>query len=125
MQSKLLRWATTALLALTIAATSAQAQTPRSAVIGFSRPTQYTDGTAVSASTALSYKVLQGAKGSASKPVVATITGTSTTINTGLQPGETCWQIVVVANGVDSAPSNEACKSFAFPATEAVTITVT
>jgi hypothetical protein len=103
---------------------AAIAQTPRTATITFTRPTAYTDGSVVSATTALSYKVFQGAKGSTSKALVGTITATNTTISSGLQPGETCWQVVVVANGVDSAPSGEACKTFAFPPTEAVTITV-
>jgi hypothetical protein len=102
----------------------ASAQTPRTATITFTRPTAYTDGTPVATSTALSYKVFQGAKGSTSKALVGTITATNTTISSGLQPGETCWQIVVVANGVDSAASGEACKTFSFPPTEAVTITV-
>lgn len=102
---------------------AASAQTTRTAVISFTRPTNYVDGTTVAASTTLSYRVLQGPKGGA-KTAVGTITGTSTTITSGLQPGETCWSIIVIANGVDSAPSNEACKTFAFPATEAVTITV-
>src|SRR5687767_13360218 len=113
-------------LAITLLLLSAvaSAQTPRSATITFSRPTKYTDGTDIATGTALSYKVLQGAKGTA-KTVVGTITATATTINAGLQPGETCWQIIVVANGVESAASNEACKTFPFPSTEAVTITVT
>jgi hypothetical protein len=110
---------------LLLAVFPAMAQTTRTAVITFTRPAVYTDGTAVAASTVLSYKVYQGAKGSTSKPVVATITATATTINSGLQPGETCWQISTVANGIESALSNEACKTFPFPATEAVTITVT
>lgn len=112
-----------ALLLVAIGIT-AQAQTPRTAVISYVRPLKYVDGTDVLAATVLSYNVYQGAKGT-TKPKVATITGTSTTINTGLQPGETCWQISTVANGVESALSNESCKTFTFPATEAVTITVT
>jgi hypothetical protein len=71
----------------------------------------------------LSYKLFQGGKGAA-KTQVATIDKSPVTINTGLQPGETCWELVVVANGVESERSNEACKSFAFPATEKVIITV-
>lgn len=102
----------------------AMAQDPRTATISFSRPTHYVDGSAIAPGTPLSYIVLQGAKGAA-KERVATITGTSTTVNSGLQPGETCFQIIAVANGVESAPSNEGCKAFPYPATEAVIITVT
>jgi hypothetical protein len=103
----------------------ANAQTARTATITFTRPTHYVDGTPIPAGTVLTYKVLQGARGSTNKPQVATITATATTINSGLQPGETCWQLITVANGVDSAVSNEGCKTFAWPATEPVTITVT
>lgn len=101
----------------------AQAQTPRQAVISFSAPTKYVDGSSIAAGTALSYRVFQGAKG-ATKVLVGTITATTETITSGLQPGETCWQVSVVANGVESAQSEEACKSFPWPATETVTITV-
>lgn len=101
------------------------AQTTRTATITFTRPATYTDGSTIPTGTAISYEVLQGAKGSTTKPIVATITNVSTTISTGLQPGETCWQVVAVINGVKSAVSNEACKTFPFPIPEAVTITVT
>jgi hypothetical protein len=112
-------------LGLMLYAKTADAQTPRAAVITFTKPTEYTDGTPIAASTTLTYNVYQGAKGSTSKAKVATITATATTINSGLLPGETCWQVSVVANGVESALSNEACKTFAWPAAETVTITVT
>lgn len=101
----------------------AAAQT-RTATITFTRPTKYVDGTDIAAGTTVTYNVYQGAKG-ATKTKVATISATATTINTGLQPGETCWQVTAVANGVESAMSNEACKTFPWPATEPVTITVT
>lgn len=104
--------------------TVANAQTPRTASISFVRPTHYVDGTVVAEGTVLTYNVYQGPRG-ANKPQVATITATTTTISTGLQPGETCWQVTVIANGKESAPSNEACKTFEWAATETVTITVT
>jgi len=112
-------------LALLFVAFTAVAQTARTATITFTRPAQYSDGTALGTGVAVSYNVYQGAKGSTSKPKVGTITGTATTISSGLQPGETCWQVTSVANGVESAQSNEACKTFAFPAPDVVTITVT
>jgi hypothetical protein len=101
------------------------AQTARTATITLTAPTQYTDGTTIASSAAISYRVYQGAKGSTSKALVGTITSTSTTINSGLQAGqEYCWQVTAVINGVESAQSNEGCKSFAFPTPNAVTITV-
>lgn len=103
----------------------ANAQGTRTAMITFTRPTAYTDGTSLPTSVVVSYSVYQGAKGSTTKPKVATITSTATTISTGLAPGETCWQVTAIANGVESALSNEACKTFAFPAPDVVTITVT
>lgn len=111
--------------ALVFLASPLNAQTTRTATITFTKPTKYTDGTDIAAGTAVTYNVYQGAKGSTSKSKVATITATATTINSGLQPGETCWQVTAVANGVESEMSNEGCKTFAYPATEAITITVT
>jgi hypothetical protein len=132
----------------------AMAQTPRTATITFTRAEKYTDGTDIPATLPLSYEVWQGPRGACAftdgtvatgyagvavsatckKTKVGTITSTSTTINTGLQPGESCWQIATIANGVrgqlsaESAPgatANSTCKTFAFPAPETVTITVT
>ena len=122
---RLFSYAMTALGILVLVAISAavQAQEPRTAVISFDAPTEYIDGTPIAPGTVIEYRVYQGAKGSG-KPQVATITGTSTTINTGLQPGETCWQVSAVANGRESDLSNEGCKTFEFPATKAITITV-
>lgn len=114
-----------AVMAFVAVLRNADAQSARTATITFTRPAKYVDGTDIAAGTVISYNVYQGAKGSTGKAKVATITATATTINTGLQPGETCWQITAVANGVESAQSGEACKTFAFPATEPVTITVT
>ena len=101
----------------------ANAQT-RTATITFSRPTRYVDGSTIPTGTAITYNLYQGAKGS-TKPKVGTITGTSTTVNTGLPVGEVCWQVSAIANGVESGLSGEGCKTFAQPATETVTITVT
>lgn len=130
----------------------AQSQ-PRTATITFQRPTKYTDGTDIPASVVISYEVWQGPRGACAftdpiagtggytgavvnsgctKTKVSTITGTSTTINTGLQPGETCWQLAAIAQGPkgqlspESAPGAavSSCKTFLFPAPDVVTITV-
>jgi hypothetical protein len=112
------------LAALLLAAFPALAQTARTATISFARPTAYVDGTSLGSSVAVSYRVYQGVKGSTSKSLVGTVTSTSTSVTSGIPPGETCWQVGVVANGVESALSNEACKTFAFPSPETVIITV-
>lgn len=107
-----------------LAVSAVQAQETRTATITFARPTHYVDGTEITAGIAVTYNVYQGARGS-TKTLAGTITATATTINSGLQPGETCWQVTAVANGVESAMSNEGCKTFPWPATQTVIITVT
>ena len=87
-------------LAALLFSVSALAQTPRQAVITYQRPTAYTDGSVLDASVAVSYGVYQGAKGSA-KTKIGTITSIQTTITTGLQPGETCWEVTAIANGIE------------------------
>lgn len=121
--------ATLAILALLVAlawidAASAQGDAPRTATITFRRPVQYVDGTPISPDTEITYRLYQGARG-AEKQRVAEFSGTSTTVNSGLKPGETCWQVSAVANGVESELSNEGCKTFPLPAAEPVIITVT
>lgn len=110
-----------ALAALLAVATTAHAQT-RTATISFERPTKYTDDSDIAASTPVSYRVYQGAKGQ-TKTLVGTITSTNTTISSGLQAGEYCWEVTAVVGTEESSRSNEACKSF--KAAQTVTITVT
>lgn len=111
------------LIMLAIAFGVAHAQEPRTATIIFTAPTHYVDGTPIDADTPLSYHVYQGERGG-QKQRVATITETAATIDTGLPPGETCWEVTAVANGVESARSNEGCKFFPWPAPQTITITV-
>lgn len=104
----------------------ATAQVVRQATVTFAAPTKYTDGSSIPAGTAITYRVYQGSKGQANKPLIGTITTTSATVSAGLQAGtEYCWQVSAVINGQESALSNEACKSFPALAPEAVTITIT
>jgi hypothetical protein len=114
-----------AILVASCVFTIANAQTARTATITFSAPTEYTDGTSIATGAAISYRVYQGAR-TGTKTQVGTITSTSTTINSGLQAGqEYCWEVTAVINGQESARSNQACKAFAFPTPDTVTITVT
>lgn len=111
-------------LALGTGLVATQAMAVEPAVISFTAPTKYTDGSAIEAGTAISYDVLQALKG-ATKVKVATITATSATISTGLLAGsEYCFQVVAVINGQASAPSNESCKLIPLPVPTAVVITV-
>jgi hypothetical protein len=92
------------------------------AVISFTAPTTYTDGTPITA--VLSYGVYQALQGQP-KVKVATVLTTTSTITTGLLSGKTyCWQVTAIDGAQESAMSNEACKTFAPPIPNAVTITV-
>lgn len=94
------------------------------AVINFSAPTTYTDGTPIAAGTVVTYGVYQAPQG---QPLVkvATITGTTTTITTGLTPGATfCFAVTALIAGQESAQSNQVCKLSSFPVPSPVTITV-
>lgn len=102
---------------------SAVAQEPRTAVISFDAVTTYADGTPIEAGTVVEYRLYQGLRGS-EKVLVAQFSGTEFAVNTGLPPGETCWQVTAVAHDRESEASNEACKTFAWPAPSRVTITV-
>lgn len=126
--SRMARWGVIALLAAVLACTMirlAEAQETRSATITFYAPTKYTDGSSIAQGTQITYRLYQGEKGQ-TKTLAATLTSTATKVSTGLQAGkEYCWQVTAVINGQESERSNEACKAFAFPIPETVTITVT
>jgi len=113
-----------AILMVSCVFTIANAQTARTATITFAKPTKYIDGTDIAPNAVVTYRLYQGARGE-QKTQVTEFTGTATQVNSGLQPGEMCWQVSAVANGKESELSNEGCKTFEFPATEPVTITVT
>src|SRR5690606_17138125 len=100
-----------------------QAEEARIATITFDAPLKDVDGTDIAPGTVITYKLYQGSRGS-EKAHVADIDGSPVVVDTGLKPGETCWQVSAVANGVESDLSNEACKTFPWPATEPVVITV-
>lgn len=92
------------------------AQAANQAVLEWTPPTTYSDGTPIDAATPLSYGVYQGLRGQP-KTKVATVTGRTTTITAGLANGtDVCWQLSTIANGQESVDrSNEACKAFPMP----------
>jgi hypothetical protein len=93
-----------------------------SAVLTWTAPTLNTDGTTITG--AITYSVYKGATG-AETFFTAGITTTATTL--AGTPGTTqCFQVTAVVNGVESAKSNEVCKSFPNPVPAAPTgLTVT
>lgn len=109
---------------LALAAFAAQAA-PNQAVISFSRPTLYSDGTAVPAALPITYRVYQGVQGQPKVALTPDISVVTSTITGGLLSGTSyCWQISAIANGLESPLSNEACKTFAPAVLSPVTITV-
>lgn len=100
------------LLGLT-ACSTAQSGT-LSATLTWNAVTQNTDGTPVVAP--VSYNVYEGAKGAeAATPVATGVATTTWTATTGLSPGATvCFEVTAVSGaGIESAKSNESCKTFA------------
>lgn len=110
------------LLALTLLAASALAQSANTATITFSPPTTLADGTALPAGSALSYNVYQGEKGAA-KVKVATISASPGSIASGLSTGKAyCFELTAVLSGLESVHTNEACKSFIPPGVFTITV---
>ena len=99
-------------IALTLAAFSATAQPVNTAILTWEAPT-YSDP--------LTYSIYQGLQGQP-KVKVGTTSTLGATISTGLASGTTvCWHVTAVGNGLESAPSNTACKTFPFQAPAAPT----
>jgi hypothetical protein len=101
------------------------ANPPPQAVLTWGTVTTHTDGTPTTG--VITYSIYQGAKGAeAATPVLTGLTATTTTITAGLLPGTTvCWYgTATEAGGLESAPSNEACKTFPTPPAVPATLTV-
>jgi fibronectin type 3 domain-containing protein len=97
-------------LALMCVAATSHAQAANQAVLTWTAPTTYSDGTPLPAS-GLAYKVYRGLSG-ATKTVIASPT-TTTYTDTGQAQGTTvCYQVSATLAGQESALSTEACKTF-------------
>jgi len=103
------------MLAVAIAAcvNHATAQGP-SAVLSWTAPTTYTNGSLIGSAT-ITYNIYQGLTGQeGTTPVQTNLSATTATITAGLTPGTTqCFEVTALVAGVESAKSNEACKTFA------------
>lgn len=107
------------------AALLAQAIPPPSAILTWTAPTTYSDGTAIPATVAITYNVYQGLTATTLVKVATGVTGLTNTITTGLSDGVTYfWSITAVAGGLDGAQSNVGTKAFAAVAPGTVTLTV-
>ena len=102
--------------ALVLSACSSRAQTAvNTADWSWTAPTTFTDGTTIPSTDAITYNLYVGTAGKASEATTPVQTGlTTTTVTTsGYAAGTTvCGEVTAVVNGVESARSNEACKSF-------------
>lgn len=113
-----------AIAALSAAGGAFAAEAVRQAVLSWTKPTQYTDGSPIDPSVVVTYNVYKGARGSTSKTRIAEgVTELSRTI-TGLELGEHCFNVTAVAHGLESAYSQEGCKSFPFLAPAAPPLVV-
>jgi hypothetical protein len=98
-------------LALACLASTSYAQAANQAILTWTAPTTYSDGTPLPAS-GLGFKVYRGLQG-ATKTVIASPTSTTYTDTTGLASGTTvCYQVSATLAGQESALSTEACKTF-------------
>lgn len=84
---------------------------PPSATLRWVAPTQYEDGTTITAP--ITYSLYQGLKGSPKVLAVSGITGLTYTFSTGLSPNTiVCWEVTATVGGQESAHTVEACKTF-------------
>jgi len=82
--------------------------------VSWTAPTTNVDGSAIPAGS-LTYTLYQGATGSEA-PAISNLTATTATVTAGLTAGATvCFKVVAIENGVQSAPSNEACSTIPKP----------
>lgn len=103
------------IITLLCASATALAATPNQAVLSWTAPTTYTDGTPVT--DPITYTVYQGLQGE-TKVKVGSTAAVTYSVGTGLLTGKTyCWAVTAAVTAdptKESTPSAEACKSFPF-----------
>ena len=110
-------WLTAGVLALFGIGALVVAQSASNTVtFSWTAPTAFTDGSAIPSTDAITYNVYLGSGGPGSEATTAAVTGVSaqTWAPSTTYPGGTvvCGTVRSVVNGVESANSNEACKTF-------------
>ena len=122
----LLGWLSVASAAPPVCTIGAKGATP-TATLSWTPPTTNTDGTPVKGP--LTFNIYQSTTsgGEGTTPAVKGLIGSSASVTTGLQPGTTYyWTATAVdANGVESAQTNEVCKTFPASVPNTFTITLT
>jgi len=105
-------------IAVLSAVALAQTASTNTSTWAWGAPTTFTDGTAIPSTSSITYNLYVGSGGPGSESSTPVQTGvTALTVTTsGYTDGETvCGKITAVVNGIESAKSNEACKSFGTP----------
>ena len=97
------------LFVISFSAFSMDSYAAPSAIISWTAPTTYVNGTPLPA-TGIGYNIYQGLQGAA-KTKVGSTTSLTYTVSTGLVPGTTvCFQVSTTLGTDESVLSNEACK---------------
>lgn len=113
---KIILGALTALALVSLASCSVNAQTSNNAANwSWTAPTTFADGTTIPSTDAITYNLYVGTGGKGSEATTPVQTGiTATTVTTsGYAPGAVvCGELTAVVNTIESARSNEACKTF-------------
>lgn len=106
-----------------LGALAAEPEVPRtSALLEWTAPTTYTDGTPLT--SALTYHVYRGVQGQPKTRAQSSLTSRTFTF-TNLPVNTTqCFVVTAVADGMESAPSAEGCKSIVPGTPSATTLTV-
>lgn len=93
----------------------AQSTSADTATWSWTAPTTFVSGTAIPSTDAITYNLYIGTSGANSEgttPAQARMSAL-TVVTSGYTPGQVvCGQITAVVNGMESAHSNEACKTF-------------
>lgn len=109
-----IRLSTLLAVAILTACSVAQSSMP-TAVLTWTAPTQYTDGSAIPSGEHIQYIINQGPSGQETQ-VATGITSNTWSTTAGLVAGTTvCWTVaaVDVEKGTQSAPTNEVCEKLA------------
>jgi len=96
--------------------------TAPTATLAFAAPTTNADGTPVTGP--LTYNLYQGTASGAEVKVASALAGTPIIVTTGLTDTTYYWYVTAVNAAGESAPSNEACKTFPASVPSSITITI-
>lgn len=107
---------------LSLLGAASLAGTP-SAVLSWVAPTTFTDGSPLTGT--VTYNVYQGPTGAETLTTTGVTALTWSANPASLTAGSSiCWTVTAVVGGVESAPSNEVCKSFPKVSSPPSTLTV-